>query len=65
MLSSNQFEQLQKFAVTFLSEAPEMMQIIKKSGLTAEQLKVIGILTAYTIRAYDDIQRGAEITFRK
>lgn len=61
MLSQEQFEQLRTFSMKFLSDDPEAMELIKKSGLTESQLKVISVLVTYSIRAYDAMKSTSEI----
>lgn len=62
MLTQEQFDQLRNFTMGFLSDDPEALKLAEKSGLTASQLKVISVLIAYTIRAYDAMQSGAEFS---
>lgn len=60
MLSQKQFNELLKFSSELLTAEPEAKALIEKAGFTEDQLKVIAILTAYSIRAYDALKAGGE-----
>lgn len=60
MLTPEQFDGLLKFSSELLTEDANAQEIIAKAGLTPDQLKVIAIVVAYSIRAYDALKSGGE-----
>ena len=64
MLSKEQFDELLNFSRKFLTGDAEVKALTEKSGLTGDQLEVIAILIAYSIRAYDDMKDGAVLGIR-
>ncbi len=64
MMSKEQFDSLLSFSRKFLTEDTESKSLAEKSGLTSEQLEVIAVLIAYSIRAYDDLKDGAVLNLR-
>lgn len=64
MLTKDQFDQLLAFSRKFLTGDEEAKALAEKSGLTSDQLEVIAVLIAYSIRAYDDLKDGAVSSIR-
>lgn len=64
MMSKEQFDSLLSFSRKFLTGDTESKALAEKSGLTSEQLEVIAVLIAYSIRAYDDLKDGAVLNLR-
>lgn len=64
MLTKDQFDQLLSFSRKFLTGDEEAKALAEKSGLTSDQLEVIAVLIAYSIRAYDDLKDGAVSAIR-
>lgn len=62
MLNQSQFDDLLKFTSGLLTSEPEMRSLVSKSGLSEDQLKVIAIMVAYGIRAYDAVKEGGKLT---
>lgn len=60
MLSEKQFDGLLNFVETLLTSEPEARTLIEKSGFSEDQLRIVGIVVAYGIRAYDALQEGGE-----
>ena len=60
MLTQEQFDGLLKFSSELLTEDAKAQELIAKAGLTSDQLKVIAIMVAYSIRAYDALKSGGE-----
>lgn len=60
MLTKEQFDGLLKFSSELLTEDSQAQELIAKAGLTPDQLKVIAIMIAYSIRAYDALKSGGE-----
>lgn len=60
MLTQEQFEGLLKFSSELLTEDAKAQELIAKAGLTSDQLKVIAVMVAYSIRAYDALKSGGE-----
>lgn len=58
MLTQEQFDSLLKFSSELLTKDAKTQELIAKAGLTSDQLKVISIVVAYTIRAYDSLKDG-------
>lgn len=63
MLSKEQFDNLLGFTQDLLTKDEQAKELIEKASLTESQLKVIGIMIAYSIRAYDALKDGAEFKF--
>ena len=60
MLTKEQFDGLLKFSSELLTKDEDAQNLIAKAGLTPDQLKVIAIMVAYSIRAYDALKSGGE-----
>lgn len=60
MLTQEQFDSLLKFSSELLTKDAKTQELIAKAGLTSDQLKVVAIMVAYSIRAYDALKSGGE-----
>ena len=60
--SNSRTDDLLKFTSGLLTSDPAMCSLVRKSGLSEDRLKVIAIMVAYSIRAYDAVKEGGKLT---